>query len=438
MRGEWRSLSVIVGMLLVPAVAQAGETYFKQYTAANISLTAGVVIPMSNGDIVLAGYAATSRRQTGMVTSLNSSGNVSYSKVFSGVGSAGFAGGIEATQNSVLLVGRTLIGPPSSRTSGALIVRLSRAGNLLWRKAFNLPATPDEFSTVVKIANARYIAIGSSGNSILAVKISDSGSILWKKTMSLEGISLICKSALATLDGGLLLVGTTSQSNAFWIKLDSEGNVAWSKEIKGLLFEHQGCAIARGNAIAAYIACTVRRTAQPQSKPLLLVLTVFLDGQIVAGQLFRNGPGLWPYSISNSDDDGLIIAGQFGEPGAATTDGFLLKLGVGGTPQWTRRVRLPSSVDRILSVAQSPEGDIVATGQVGTSPLTWNLPLLRVTRNGGAAACKTLRRDHTNLPDYYVFRSSDFDVISDNFKVGAISPVMKASRVPLEAHTICN
>ena len=138
--------------------------------------------------------------------------------------------------------GSVTVGQTTSNTAGdndAFILKLSEQGVITWSKQLGGNAD-DNFTRVKPTADGGYIAIGSTrsfGNSngeVFLVKMDNNGNLSWARHYSNAGVKTIAKEIIELTDGNFVFIAnendSSAQSNGIVCKLDSGGNVIWTKQ----------------------------------------------------------------------------------------------------------------------------------------------------------------------------------------------------------------
>jgi phage-related tail fiber protein len=121
------------------------------------------------------------------------------------------------------------------------VVKLDSGGNIVWTKAIGGNSSEEAYS-ITQSSDGGYVvagltqSFGAGNEDIYVVKLDSSGNVLWTKTIGGsygDGAYSIIQSS----DGGYVVAGWTSSfgagSGVYVVKLDSSGNVLWTKTIGG-------------------------------------------------------------------------------------------------------------------------------------------------------------------------------------------------------------
>ncbi|GIW65269.1 MAG: hypothetical protein KatS3mg093_248 [Candidatus Parcubacteria bacterium] len=196
----------------------------------------------SDGGYILGGYTSSyGAGNTDMfVVKLDSSGNISWSKTIGGI-YGDYINSLQQTSDGGYILG----GYTSSYGAGNIdmfVVKLDSSGNISWSKTIG-GGSNDFINSLQQTSDGGYILGGYTYSLtpgiayMFVVKLDSSGNISWSKTIG--GIyGDFINSLQQTSDGGYILGGDTVSygagiSDMFVVKLDSSGNISWSKTIGG-------------------------------------------------------------------------------------------------------------------------------------------------------------------------------------------------------------
>jgi hypothetical protein len=306
--------------------------------------------PTSDGGFLVCGYSnSTDGLFSGnhgswdaFVSKLDVNGSVQWSKIYGGSGNDGAKNGISTSDGGYIFTGKTqsndgdVIG--NHGTQDVWVVKLNQSGTIQWQRSYGGSGWDDSYMIKPTIDNG-YIIIAESSSQdgdlsepsnytdIWILKINSVGNIVWNKTyggnFNDHGGSIIPLS-----DGSFIFSGysnstigdITSNQGGFdyWIvKIDSNGNLIWSKSYGGSDFDY-------ANEIIQLNDGNFLLTGQSES----------LNGDVV---------------------------GNHGD-----IDAFVLKLNTSGNIIW-KKCFGGSLEDKLLSVRQTNNGRIFLVGGSNSS-----------------------------------------------------------------------
>jgi len=219
-------------------------------------------------------------------------------------------------------------------------LKLDALGNIVWQKTFG--GVKDEYAWAVEVTAdggclivGRTASFGAGNGDAWCLKLDASGNVAWQKTYGGAGGDAFYD-VRATADGGYVLAGGTGSfgagnGDAWCVKLDAAGNVLWQR--------------AYGSPGDEY-ALSVGTTADGGyilAGGIDLLMTDIYDAWCL--KLDSAGNVLWQKSYGGSDSDqansmgttadgGCILAGHTSSFGAGNGDGWCLKLDAAGNVVW--------------------------------------------------------------------------------------------------------
>ncbi|SEC18146.1 hypothetical protein SAMN04489761_2310 [Tenacibaculum sp. MAR_2009_124] len=188
---------------------------------------------------------------------LNYSGTVVWSRYYGGTFTETPSGIVE-TQNGNFIIAGTSDSADvdvlnNKGTYDFWVIKINSTGDLIWNKNFG-GSEIDEAKAIVKTSNNNFLILGNSrsndqdivqnsgGADLCIVKINDEGDLLMQK--NLGGNNFDAGNAIHQMgDGNFLVSGSTrstfgniqnkGQNDAWLLKIDSQANILWQKNIGG-------------------------------------------------------------------------------------------------------------------------------------------------------------------------------------------------------------
>lgn len=167
----------------------------------------------------------------------------------------------------------------------------------------------------------------------------------------------------ATPDGGYIVVGETTSygaggRDALLMKLDSQGNLLWSKTLGGSLSDaaFDVCVTADGGCAVTGLSYNFNTaTGGGWATPWLLRLDP--SGNVLWEKYYIRQASSLAYGISQTRDGGFILAGQW------TDIPFLLKVDSAGNIQWQRAYGgTVTDWSALTRAVETPDGGFAAAG----------------------------------------------------------------------------
>jgi hypothetical protein len=241
---------------------------------------------------------------------------------------------LQLTNGDLILVMR--VGGSAGSGDRVALARLTAQGDAIWSRAYDLGASADPRGAVAMGDDSLVVAYDGSPGGILRVD-GDDGTLSWQTQIVSSGSPSLplpppqIRGIAATGDGSLLLTGNVQNADLpdqdVWIaRLDSLGNVRWSKSYGGL---------GTDNATA----------------------------------------------IANTGDDGIVVSGWTDSFGAGGRDGWVLRLDGYGQPLWQFTYGTPQD-EELDGVSEPSDNGIVATGRSFDASGAEQLWVLKLGSNG--------------------------------------------------------
>jgi len=316
------------------------------------------------------GYIAVGRTSSfgfdydAFIVKLDSSGNISWSKTIGGT-NYDVAYSVQQTSDG----GYIVIGDITSfetLKSNILIVKLDSSGNILWSKEIE---GKDSYSVsyIKQTSDGGYIISGGISRfdtgelNVLIVKLDSSGNISWSKTIGGENDDYAL-SVQQTSDGGYIFGGWTQsfdarKRDAFIVKLDSSGNISWSKTIG--VINYNNIKSIQQTLDGGYIA--LGSTSFDEAKRDAFIVKLDSSGNISWSKTIGGENDDYASFIQQTLDGGYIIGGGTQSFGAGDDDAFIVKLDSSGNILWSKTIG-GTNFDTAYSIQQTSDGGYIIGG----------------------------------------------------------------------------
>jgi hypothetical protein len=218
------------------------------------------------------------------------------------------------------------------------LVNVGRTGNILWQKSFG-GSRSESVSSIVKSADGGYVIAGSTQSNdgdvtgthgsiefILwdawVIKVDKAGNLLWQKALggsSIDNALSITRSA----DGGYVVAGYTQSNDgdggnnhgipadAWIIKLDGIGNVVWHKAYGGTNHDmaHSIIATGSGYLITGQTESNNGDVSGNHGSADAWLFKLDGSGNLLWQKTFGGSRADHGRSVATGSDDGYILAG---------------------------------------------------------------------------------------------------------------------------------
>lgn len=177
----------------------------------------------------------------------NASGDTLWTKVFGGINYDWCKNVQQTSDEGYIIVGDTK--SFGAGDSDVYLIKTDASGDTLWTKTYG-GANYDRGYSIVQTSEGYIIAgvtesFGAGERDVYIIKTNSTGDTLWTKTLGGIGYD-IAYFIQKTYDDDYILVGDTESYGAvdgdvFLIKIDSGGDVYWTRTIGGSEFDHGNC-----------------------------------------------------------------------------------------------------------------------------------------------------------------------------------------------------
>jgi hypothetical protein len=252
-------------------------------------------------------------------------------------------------------------------------------------------------SSIQQTADGGYILAGSAlvEGSIVhrysdawVLKLDSDGNVSWQKAYGEQGGGDYASTIQQTADGGYIVAGLThsfisSYYAAFLMKLDSDGNVSWRKTYRGQSGFDSASTIQQ-TADGGYIVAGSTTSDTGYSAALLMKLDE--SGNIVWQKTYGQQYGVAQIpTIQQTADGGYIVAG--GAPSNPDYIGALvMKLDRDGNVSWQKAYGQQPDADYASTIQQTADGGYIVAGQTHYSEIDyWSALLMKLDSDGNVS-----------------------------------------------------
>jgi hypothetical protein len=199
--------------------------------------------------------------------------------------------------------------------------------------------------SIVKTDNNDYLIAGAQDNKALVLKLNNSVNILFDKTIGGNNNGVF-NSIIPTRDSGYVLAGTLSNitnstNNIFCVKINSDGDTLWTKEID-MGYNDYALSVQQtyddGYIIAGY--------SGQNSMPHSMMTLVKLDdiGNLSWGETFSDTTyDSYAYAVKQMPDSGYVVIGYLDTLMDSGHRTLLMRLTSDGTISWIKKQVITAS-----------------------------------------------------------------------------------------------
>jgi uncharacterized delta-60 repeat protein len=326
-----------------------------------------------------------------LIIKLDSSGNIQWSRAIGGI-NGDSAGSIQQTSDG----GYIVAGWTNSFGTGgdALIIKLDSSANIQWSRAIG-GTNNDGANSIKQTSDGGYIVAGythsfGAGNSdALIIKLDSSGNIQWSRAIG--GINdEQAFSIQQTSDGGYIVAGWTNSfgtgGDALIIKLNSSGNIQWSRAIGGI--NGDGAYSIQQTSDGGYIVAgstTIYGVGYFYYYSLIIKLDSSGNMQwsrVIGGQNYDVAR-----SIQQTSDGGYIVAGYTNSFGVVNYNFLIIKLDSSANIQWSRAIG-GTNEDYAFSIQQTSDGGYIVAGYTNSFGAgDYDFLIIKLDSSGNISGC---------------------------------------------------
>ncbi len=360
-----KNIMLTLPLLLLPVVLLAPQTFgvttppqstwAKTYGGSGLDLFHSIQ-QTSDGGFVAAGSTGSFGGGGGWVVKLDPSGNVVWQNVYGGGGCFGSYSARQTSDGGFIVSVETSSFPANN----TCVVKLDPVGNVEWQRAYN-GAGDDETFALEETTDGGFVLAGETNyrggqaRDAFLLRLDADGNVAWQKTYGGAG-SDVFTSVEPTPDGGFVAAGETESFgtgglDAWVVKVDASGNVGWQKAYGGPQTDR---ILSISRALDGSLVGAGGSNSFGQG-PLYFdvwVIKLDLDGNLMWQKTYGASQ---TFSVQQTFDGDFIIAGVIGN------DAGFLKLDNNGNVVWQRTYGGPQD-DYVFFVQQTLDGGFVGAG----------------------------------------------------------------------------
>jgi len=220
------------------------------------------------------------------------------------------------------------------------LIKLDANGNKVWEKAYGGSGFEDCVAGIVELSNGDYIftawstSYGAGRDDFWVVRIDKNGNMVWDKTFGGTGME-DPEAMIRTSDNYLIITGfTTSYGSGgvdVWVlKLDTNGNLIWSKTFGGVGNERAHWSGGLKEIPGEGYVIVGETNSYGDGDKDIYILKIDPDGNLIWQKTYGGSFEDCARSVDLTPDGGLIVAGYTNSFGAGKYDVWILKLDSGG------------------------------------------------------------------------------------------------------------
>ena len=280
-------------------------------------------------------------------------------------------------------------GSGSLGNKSVLLIKTDDKGDTIWTKRYQDPNKSLLYRgyTVKPTADGGYVICGefdrvNSSRQALIIKIDSKGDTLWTGEYGGPLVDY-ATDVITTDDGGYAFVGYSRSGNssgkAFFVKVDSLGNIAWSKTHGNDPWTSYANGVKQAPD-GGYLICG--RANHPVEKYNAFLLKTDYKGDTVWFQAYGGLENDEANDFTQTADGGYILCGYSRLPGETYVDLYLVKTDSLGSLEWEKTFGGNFS-DFGSSIRATSDGGYIICGTFNDSSLPYRrLLLMKINRDG--------------------------------------------------------
>jgi hypothetical protein len=307
------------------------------------------------------------------------------------------------------------------------VVKLDATGNLQWTRTIG-GEKEDLGHSLIQTSDGGYAIAGHTKSfgagdwDVYVVKLDSTGNLQWTRTIGGENEDLSL-SLIQTSDGGYAITGTTKSFSAgeddvYVVKLDANGNLQWTKTIGGPKRDWGSSLIQTsdgGYAIAGYTQSFGVGGAD------VYVVKLDANGNLQWTKTIGGPADEIGFSLIQTSDGGYAIAGYTNSFGAGGLDVYVVKLNANGNLQGTKTIG-GKKEDLGLSLIQTSDGGYAIAGKTnsfGEGGL--DVYVVKLNANGNLQWTKTIgaKNRYSSKPSLIQTSDGGYAIAGDTKSFGA-------------------
>ena len=328
----------------------------------------------------------------GSLFQANSQSNNSFCLTIGGTGNESAVGIATTDDNGSIICGYT--NSYGQGLEDCYFVKLDSIGQIEWTKTLGGTNVDKAFS-IIQTADGGYAftgitqSFGAGGNDVYIGKLTSTGTLSWVKTIGGTG-SDYGNSIIETSDGGLAVAGWYGVNgvnyDAYLIKMDALGNINFSNTYGGA-GEDVAYSVYQ-NIDGSFVLSGYTRTYGAGLKDCY-VLNISSTGLLLWSKTIGGSLDEEAFSIIQTNDGGIVLAGVTQSFGSGGNDCYLVKLNNSGNLLWTKTIGGLNS-DYFKSIQQKSNSNIVACGWYGINAGNYDLYITEFDNSGSFIMGKTV------------------------------------------------
>ncbi|MCG3165590.1 MAG: hypothetical protein POELPBGB_01358 [Bacteroidia bacterium] len=215
------------------------------------------------------------------------------------------------------------------------IVKINKHGVINWVKNINVNYVTDNYVTSFLCEDGNYLILGKTNvlpdrDDQAIIKIDTNGNVLWSKKYLINGLlSHACEIEDGYLICGSYFDNSTNGNDIRVLKIDKNGNMIWAKR-------YGGEANDEGRSIFTRNDGSVLISGRTGGFSDIVLINIDIDGNVLWSKTYSNEPDdEWDLKVLETEDEELISI-NYSESYDPLGDVYILRLSHEGDPIWSK------------------------------------------------------------------------------------------------------
>lgn len=382
---------------LTPCYSQVVNTFMRTFQGSGMNGGLGLAETSDGGFIGTGQHESSGAGSCDVyVYKVDGCGNPEWFKTYGGPGEDGGKDIQQTADGGYIVAGLAHLGQGDYDMQ---LLKLDALGNMQWSKTYGGGAA-DHGLSVHQTNDGGYVfsgfmtGVGLGGEDIAVIKTDANGNTQWMKVYGGAG-SEWGDYVEQTADGGYKVVGYTTSFGAggydiYVLKLDSSGNLQWSKTYGGAAGEGSSVWGISGKVTAdgGFMICANTASYGAGSNDYMLIKTDN-NGALLWAKTYGGAGDDQPRFAIETKDHGFAVFGFTGSFGAGDIDAYLVKTDSTGNMQWSKAYGGPA-YDKGSMAREDPNGGYALSIVTASFGAAYFDPLFMKTDSIGQAGCNDL------------------------------------------------
>lgn len=382
------------------SIAAFNDPWAFTYGGSSIDIATSL-IETSDGGLIATGYTESFGAGSGeaWVLKINADGTIAWQNTYGSTDRENFDAIMETGDGGFLAYGYT-----QSFEAGRAdlwLVKLNADGTVAWENTYG--GSSFDGGSVIATSDGGFIvggyteSFGAGQGDAWVLKLNADGSIAWQNTYGGSGYEGL-NGIVETSTGDYLAAGFTNGAGSedLWLlKLNSSGGILWQNRYGGAQRERAQAITDTGDGSYLVVGYTDSFSVGWTD---VWLLDVNDDGTLNYQKTYGGSGGDAVFIVTPTSDGRFLVSGRTASFGNSSYDGWILKLNRDGSIAWENTYGANATTGDLGFVSEASDGSILAAGSL-TSPHSYDALLTRLDATGNIANCNYIEQSQAIVGD---------------------------------------